>query len=90
MSTSSFKLQHPGKCTGMFWRSNPDGSKGTQKGGEDWPRNGSVLTGTVHERSDMKWLEVSEWTPAGASTAIKGCEGLWMPFEQGGPLLHQL
>eukprot|EP00957_Ditylum_brightwellii_P028486 2150811-Ditylum_brightwellii.AAC.1 len=41
----SYKLRHPGTCSGMFWRKDPrpDASSRKQKGGEDWPRNGSIL-----------------------------------------------
>eukprot|EP00054_Salpingoeca_dolichothecata_P023414 m.156110 g.156110 ORF g.156110 m.156110 type:complete len:118 (-) comp24676_c0_seq5:733-1086(-) len=87
--TETFTLQHPGTCTGMFWRKNPDNDGEKQQGGDDWPRNGSLLTGTVHQKSDMKWLEVSKWQPAGTSKWIEDCKGLWMPFEQNGLLLHK-
>eukprot|EP01134_Creolimax_fragrantissima_P007749 CFRG7749T1 len=39
-----FKLLHPGSCTGMFWRPNPQNSKEEKIGGDDWPRNGSLVT----------------------------------------------
>jgi hypothetical protein len=81
--SETFMLKHPGSCTGMYWRGNPDNKdKGKQVGGDDWPRNGSLLRGTVHSRSDMKWLEVTAWRPANKSEWIEGCQGLWMPFEQ--------
>ena len=79
----------------MFWRQDPRDATVTQKGGDQWPRNGSVLKGTRHEKlaNDMDWLEVSEWKQAsgapGADQWVKECTGLFMPFEQGGPLLHK-
>eukprot|EP00047_Mylnosiga_fluctuans_P017151 m.59201 g.59201 ORF g.59201 m.59201 type:complete len:94 (-) comp6947_c0_seq2:86-367(-) len=89
--SQTYKLQHPGTCTGMFWRADPRGSGGKQVGGDDWPRNGSFLTGVKHTLPGTKegpeWLEVSEWTPAGSTTKITA-HGLWMPFNQGGLLLH--
>jgi len=88
MAERVFKLQHPGTCTGMFWRNNPDGQE-KQLGGDDWPRNGSLLKGIVHTRPDMRWLQVSAWKPAETNDWIHGCKGLWMPFEQGGLLLHE-
>ena len=86
-----FELRHPGTCSGMFWRKDPrpDQLKCKQKGNKDWPRNGSILEGMVHELPDMKWLQVVQWKQAGSSTWITGCEGLWMQFEQGGLLLHK-
>lgn len=38
----------------------------------------------------MDWLEVFEWKQDGSSTWEKDCTGIWMPFEQGGLLLHKL
>mmetsp|Transcript_23306 Transcript_23306/g.65454 ORF Transcript_23306/g.65454 Transcript_23306/m.65454 type:complete len:91 (-) Transcript_23306:96-368(-) len=85
-----YKLQHPGSCTGMFWRNHPGNVAESKSGGDDWPRNGSLLRGTVHEEfGDMKWLSVSSWKQSGASEWIES-SGLWMPFEQGGPLLHKV
>jgi len=74
----------------MFWRSNPDNADESQSGNSEWPRNGSLLTGAVHERQDMKWLEVSQWKQAGKDEWISKCTGIWMPFEQGGLLLHSV
>jgi hypothetical protein len=75
----------------MFWRADPRGSSAPQSGGGDWPRNGSILKGIVHAKlqGGMDWLEVSEWQQAGASKPVTGCRGLFMPFEQGGLLLHE-
>jgi hypothetical protein len=87
----TFLLKHPGSCSGMFWRDDPHPSKkGPKSGGDNWPRNGSLLMGNVHtDLPDMKWLEVDAWKPAGKSQWITQCQGLWMPFEQGGLLLHK-
>ena len=60
-----FRLQHPGSCTGMYWRADPRISKKTTAGPPDWPRNGALLKGSVHDFSDSMpeesqfWLEVS-------------------------------
>eukprot|EP00122_Pirum_gemmata_P009766 Pgem_evm1s9013 len=85
-----FTLKHPGSCTGMFWRGNPD-SKGKEKqsGNKEWPRNGSLLKGKIHEKSDMKWLEITSWKQANKEVWVYDCVGLWMPFEQEGLLLHE-
>jgi hypothetical protein len=93
-ATRTFVLRHPGHCTGMFWRRNPKPTAAAsedQVGGGDWPRNGSVLKGIVHSKlaDGMDWLEVSAWTQAGSKKEVTGCGGLWMPFEQGGLLLHE-
>jgi hypothetical protein len=87
----SFVLRHPGTCTGMFWRPNPDNAKEKQVGGTDWPRNGAVLTGLVHslKKDNMDWLQVTSWKQSGSEDVVKA-EGLWMPFEQGGLLLHEI
>eukprot|EP00053_Salpingoeca_punica_P002867 m.39924 g.39924 ORF g.39924 m.39924 type:complete len:97 (+) comp11823_c0_seq1:52-342(+) len=87
----TFKLQHPGTCTGMFWRTDPRPGQTpvSQLGGADWPRNGSLLHGYVHTLPDMKWLQVTKWRPVGTAVWIVG-QGLWMPFEQGGLLLHEV
>ena len=54
----SYKLQHPGSCSGMFWRDDPRKGvkKTTQIGGNDWPRNGAILNGQVHELPTMKYF----------------------------------
>jgi hypothetical protein len=95
-----FVLQHPGTCTGMFWRDAPDAALthriGDGGGGEkpSWPRNGSVLRGIVRTgvaggpgKPDETWLEVVEYVQDRRSkwTPTPGC---WMPFDQGGTLLH--
>ncbi|GLD96175.1 hypothetical protein PINS_up004853 [Pythium insidiosum] len=88
--TRAYKLQHPGSCSGMFWRQDPrpNATKVKQIGGAEWPRNGSILVGEEHDVNGVKYLEVSSWKPAGASSFIEGCQGLWMLFDQGGLLLH--
>ena len=89
-ATQLFELRHPGSCTGMFWRGNP--TTGAGAAGRDWPRNGSLLRGKVHKKiKGDDWLEVSEWQQAGTKGFVSG-EGknLWMPFSQGGTLLHEI
>uniref|UniRef100_A0A7S1QIA0 Uncharacterized protein n=1 Tax=Neobodo designis TaxID=312471 RepID=A0A7S1QIA0_NEODS len=90
----SFRLQHPGSCTGMFWRRAPPGLQHREAGGAqpDWPRNGAVLTGFVHHlpqphEGDTQWLEVVEYLPPGAGKPAPTPD-CWMQFHQGGQLLH--
>ena len=89
-----YELRHPGSCTGMFWRANPFKPE-SQEGNEDWPRNGSILKGYPRgategaPASPPAWLEVVEWQQAGSKSSIRPCRGLWMPFHQGGLLLHE-
>ena len=93
-STADFKLQHPGTCTGMHWRSAPAGLTHRLAGAQpDWPRNGAVLRGIVHElakaeEGNTQWLEVIEYSPTGEMDAFIPAPGCWMPFTQGGLLLH--
>lgn len=86
-----YELKHPGSCTGMFWRKDPrkEVEAVEQKGNADWPKNGSLLEGVVHEFDTKKWLCVSRWKQAKSSSWINDCQGLWMPFDQGGTLLHK-
>lgn len=87
----TFKMRHPGHCSGMYWRNEP------KKGGSfssppDWPKNGALLKGTVHEvparpENSLFWLEVKEYMQAGSSSWTK-TPNCWMQFEQGGFLLH--
>eukprot|EP00048_Salpingoeca_helianthica_P015332 m.226221 g.226221 ORF g.226221 m.226221 type:complete len:93 (+) comp16897_c0_seq1:105-383(+) len=92
MATESYKLQHS-SCTGMFWRHDPRGGENVQRGNDNWPRNGSILTGIPHTlpgtKEGPKWLEVVEWQPVGTDKKI-AVQGLWMPFEQHGPILYKV
>eukprot|EP01115_Flamella_aegyptia_P014115 TRINITY_DN784_c0_g1_i3.p1 TRINITY_DN784_c0_g1~~TRINITY_DN784_c0_g1_i3.p1 ORF type:complete len:93 (-),score=27.73 TRINITY_DN784_c0_g1_i3:174-452(-) len=89
--SETFVLQHPGSCSGMFWRKDPRGVDSIQKGGNDWPRNKSLLEGHTHKNlsDDMDWLEVTRWKQAGSEEWVEDCQNLFMPFEQGGLLLHK-
>lgn len=95
MSMEKYLLKHPGSCSGMFWRGNPlTGEKAKTK--VDWPRNGSILEGKVHvlpkkvENNDT-WLEVSAIKPEGSKAFIDvSGQGVWMIFNQEGPLLHKM
>jgi hypothetical protein len=75
----------------MFWREDPrpGTDKKKQQGADDWPRNGSILTGTKHTLDGVEWLEVSQWQQANSSAKVASV-GTWMPFQQGGLLLHKL
>jgi hypothetical protein len=92
-SVQTFTMRHPGGCTGMYWRSDPRQGKSTSAGPPDWPRNGAILKGIVHEfpnkpEGSLKWLEVQEYKQAGGSDFVK-TDGKWMQFDQGGILLHE-
>ena len=68
----------------MFWRGDarPEVSRwgtGEQVGALDWPRNGSLLRGTVHvlPRTNVKWLHVDSWCqvpPVAAATGRRDQE----------------
>ena len=73
----------------MFWRPDPRGAKVKQSGNAEWPRNGSFLTGEEFEHDGSRWLAVSRWVQAGSSEQVEAV-GLFMPFEQGGLLLHKV
>ena len=51
MSTESnnqiiYRVQHPGTCSGMFWRDDPrPGAASKASSKPDWPRNGALLKG---------------------------------------------
>jgi len=90
-----FKMKHPGGCSGMFWRSDPRGGAGSSSTGSkpDWPRNGALLKGRVLEipskpEGSLKWLEVTEYVPAGGKNWVK-TPGCFMQFDQGGTLLFE-
>ena len=90
-----FKLQHAGTCTGMFWRRNPLKGKSTFGENPEWPRNGALLKGIIHDFAEkpehsQHWLEVKEYQQAGTSTWVGTPEDCWMQFEQEGPLLHEV
>ena len=91
----SYKLKANGFCTGMFWRDAPAGRTHRLSSGDkpDWPRNGTILRGYVHDVSPNKvedndlWLEVMEMQSPIGGKAID-TPNCWMPFEQGGLILH--
>lgn len=91
MSEEYYKLQHPGSCTGMFWRKNPveNEAKGDQIGNKDWPKNGAILYGEKLNVKGEDWLKVSKWRQMN-SNWINDCNEIWMPFDQGGTLLHSI
>ena len=97
MSLESFTLNHPGSCSGMFWRDAPPNTglahslSGTKP---DWPRNGAVLQGHVHKLDapvggNYRWLEVTGVKPGGHEAAFAATPNCWMPFEQNGLVLHR-
>mmetsp|Transcript_15688 Transcript_15688/g.24364 ORF Transcript_15688/g.24364 Transcript_15688/m.24364 type:complete len:84 (+) Transcript_15688:336-587(+) len=65
----------------------------TIAGKPDWPKNGAVLKGVVHQlekpvQGNLQWLEVTEFKQKGDSSFVPA-PGCWMQFDQGGKLLHE-
>ena len=84
-SLKTFKMQHAGSCTGMYWRGDPREGRKTSAGPPDWPRNGSILKGKVHSFEDKPedsqlWLEVAEYKQSG-SDKWEPTPKCWMQFE---------
>mmetsp|Transcript_13605 Transcript_13605/g.18145 ORF Transcript_13605/g.18145 Transcript_13605/m.18145 type:complete len:132 (+) Transcript_13605:102-497(+) len=91
----TFKLQvSHGSCTGVFWRGDPlTGARPTGPV-SDWPRNGALLKGQIHEIKGQQWLHVSTMRQARSSSAFKTVgKNRWIPFDggpfNGGKFLHQ-
>jgi len=90
----TFRMQHAGTCTGMYWRGDPRLGRKTWGEPPEWPRNGAVLRGTVHsfdskpEDSEL-WLEVADYKQAGSDVWVP-TPNCWMQFDQHGPLLHEI
>ena len=80
----------------MYWRGTPKGLTHRLSGSQpDWPRNGAILRGYVHEleepqEGNTKWLEVVEISPNGKLDQFVPAPESWMLFKQGGPVLHQV
>ena len=79
----------------MFWRQDPSGKSPKTSNLPAWPRNGAVLRGVVVEfafkpENCVKWLQVNQYTQAGTSSVVDLPAGVFMPFEQGGLLLHEV
>lgn len=77
----------------MNWRADPF-TRDRCADGSDWPRNGALLKGSVHEKDGVPWLRVSEIQQAG-TTGFKKCgDHKWMGFDggkfNGGRWLHDL
>ena len=91
---SIFRMQHPGDCSGMYWRHDPrNNNHSTFAGPPEWPRNGSLLRGIVIEipsapQGSLKWLQVFEDQQAHSKEWIPTPK-CWMQFEQHGLLLHE-
>mmetsp|Transcript_17387 Transcript_17387/g.30646 ORF Transcript_17387/g.30646 Transcript_17387/m.30646 type:complete len:127 (-) Transcript_17387:1402-1782(-) len=67
-------------CTGMFWRADPrPGAKGSSTN-DNWPRDGALLTGIVHEVSGKFWLECSAVKQVNMDWEETN-PGAWMPFQ---------
>eukprot|EP01031_Cornospumella_fuschlensis_P032948 gene32948-39847_t len=85
------RLQHPGTCTGMYWRGDPFTNK-PPPSNDNWPRNGALLRGTgpYEDSKGEKYFKVSAVQPAGATGFVPVPEGTWMLYNQGGLLLHKV
>jgi hypothetical protein len=86
-SDKIYLLQHPGSCTGMFWRGNPE-TGSAPPSNDNWPRNGSLLKGVPITVKGEEYLKVSSFQQAGSSEFVSVEEGTYMLFYQGGLLLH--
>eukprot|EP01041_Mallomonas_annulata_P007112 gene7112-14462_t len=85
----TYRLQHSGTCTGMYWRGDPKTKSGPPSN-ENWPRNGALLTGVLYEINGEKHLKVKEFQQAGTTGFVTVPEGTWMLYEQHGPLLRDV
>ena len=76
----------------MFWRRRgPAGAAhrlAATRGKPNWPRNGAVLRGFSHGLGQDSWLEVMEYSAQGPDGPWQETPNCWMPFYQGGLLLH--
>lgn len=61
----------------MFWRADPRGK--TRAPSDNWPRDGALLKGEVHEVDGEKWLECTGIKQLGAEWATAP-DGAFMPF----------
>lgn len=85
----TLKLQHPGTCTGMYWRGDPF-TGASAPSNNNWPRNGALLRGTGPHNapSGEKYFKVSSFQQAGTTGFVPVPDGTWMLYNQGGLLLH--
>lgn len=82
------KLQHPGTCTGMYWRGDPFTGNAAPSN-DNWPRNGALLKGTgPHNAKGEDYFKVTAIQQAGTTGFKTVPEGTWMLYNQGGLLLH--
>ena len=78
----------------MNWRPDPFTGERTSANTGDWPRNGALLKGLVHEKNGVQWLLAEAIQQAGGTefVGIAG-EGKWMGFDggpsNGGKWLHE-
>ena len=80
------KLQHPGTCTGMYWRGDPV-TKASPPTNDNWPKNGALLKGAGPiVVGGEKYFKVFEIQQAGTAEFKKVPEGTYMLYEQGGKL----
>jgi hypothetical protein len=85
----TLRLQHPGTCSGMYWRGDPF-TGAAAPNNSNWPKNGAILKGTgPHSAKGEDHFKVSEFQQAGTVGFVAVPEGTWMPYNQGGLLLHK-
>ena len=62
----------------MFWR--PNHKTGASGGSANWPRDGAVFKGIVHEVNGKKWLECKLVKQKNDSEFKRCPKESWMPF----------
>ena len=87
-----FKLAvSSGGCSGVYWRGDPY-TGASPPDNSDWPRNGALLRGILHEVNGKEHLQVSAQVPKGGSAWQPVADGKWMPSNggasNGGQWLH--
>ena len=76
----TFKLlKNNSGCTGMFYRPDPRQGMPKQAGASNWPRDGALLKGFVHQVNGDSWLECTQVKQNHGSWETVS-KGNWMPF----------
>eukprot|EP00511_Aplanochytrium_stocchinoi_P008253 CAMPEP_0204854178 /NCGR_PEP_ID=MMETSP1347-20130617/14783_1 /ASSEMBLY_ACC=CAM_ASM_000690 /TAXON_ID=215587 /ORGANISM="Aplanochytrium stocchinoi, Strain GSBS06" /LENGTH=114 /DNA_ID=CAMNT_0051999619 /DNA_START=25 /DNA_END=369 /DNA_ORIENTATION=- len=90
VKTFRLRKKYPSACTGLFWRPDPRPTRPLFSNGhfdmENWPRNGALLRGIVHEVNGKKWLkcvEVKQRRLLRRTTWDSASGASWLPFEYG-------
>ena len=77
----------------MNWRADPfTGARCSDR--SDWPRNGALLKGTVHDKGGTPWLLATAMQQAGTQGFKPLGDHKWMGFDggpgNGGKWLHDV